>query len=90
MTTKKSKGPVFERSKPTIVIENQSTLVTDKQIRKMMSAFRQQILEDFRPAWGLTARLVFNKKPEFPHMGLVIQWLHRHAGQRQMENCLGT
>lgn len=80
MPTKKSRGPDFDRSKPTIVIENQSTLVTDKQIRRMMPAFRQQILEDFRPAWGLTARLVFNKKPEFPHMGLIIQDIAEEEG----------
>ena len=73
MKAKSPKGMDFDRTKPFIVIDNQSTLVTDDQIKGLIPALQAQIDEDFRPAWGLTAKLKFKTKLKQPHMGLIIK-----------------
>jgi len=78
MATKKKMD--FDRSKPTIVVENKSTLVTDAFVKRMIAGLQAQIDEDFFPAWGLTARLVFKAAPPFEHMGLVIKDSSDEAG----------
>jgi ribosomal protein L37AE/L43A len=50
---------MIDKNKPTISILNQSTLVTDDQLKAMLPAFQTQITRDFSPAWGLDATLVF-------------------------------
>ena len=70
----------FKRSEPVIVITNQSTLVKDAQIEAMIPGLQSQVTEDFYPAWGLTAKIIFGTKPDFPHMELIVKDQSDEAG----------
>jgi hypothetical protein len=41
----------------TVAIVNQSTVVTDAQLTPIIEALKIQVIRDFAPAWGATARL---------------------------------
>jgi len=44
---------------PVISVINVSTVVTDAEVAKASAAIQTQVVLDFLPAWGLSARLVF-------------------------------
>lgn len=54
----------FDRNNPIIAVINESTVATDRQVALMVKAIQKQVTQQFRPAWGLQARLVFNQKPK--------------------------
>ena len=53
----------FDRFNPVIVVRNESTAATDREVRHVLPALQKQIREHFAPAWGLRARLVFGAGP---------------------------
>jgi hypothetical protein len=53
----------FDRFNPFITVRNESTLVKDKEVRRVLPALQKQISAHFAPAWGLHARLVFGQGP---------------------------
>lgn len=58
-----------------IAFINESTLVTDKEVKKIMNALQVQVTRDFSKAWGIDADLAFyNAKEKAPddHWWLVI------------------
>ena len=52
----------IDRFHPVITIKNESSAATDAEVRHALRALQKQIDEDFAPAWGLTAKLVFNRE----------------------------
>ena len=52
----------FTRNRPLLAIKNQSTLVKDDEVASYIPALQRQITEDFEPAWGVGAQLVFVKR----------------------------
>lgn len=42
---------------------NQSTVVTDDQVKALMGCLQQQLDNDFSPVWGVNATLVFDQNP---------------------------
>jgi hypothetical protein len=54
----------FDRFDPWIAIQNDSTVVDDRDVKRVLPALQKQIDRDFAPAWGLRARLVFGKGPK--------------------------
>jgi hypothetical protein len=54
----------FDRFDPWIAIQNDSTVVKDADVKKVIPALQKQIDRDFAPAWGLRARLVFGTGPK--------------------------
>ncbi len=40
-----------------------SDVARNRQVEKMVNALQKQLDEDFTPAWGLQAKLVFNEEP---------------------------
>jgi hypothetical protein len=45
-----------------VAIINESTLLTDDQVRAIVPALQQQVSRDFAPAWGIDANLTFVAK----------------------------
>lgn len=71
----------FNRSKPLLAISNQSTMVTDDQIASYIPALQRQVTEDFEPAWGIGAELVFVKgKPPRNAYQIVVMDEAKEAG----------
>jgi hypothetical protein len=44
---------------PQVAIMNESTCLTDEQVRAILPALQKQIDRDFAPVWGVSAELVF-------------------------------
>ncbi|MBK7642136.1 MAG: hypothetical protein IPJ19_03665 [Planctomycetes bacterium] len=57
-------GTRIDRFHPLITVQNESTLVADASLRRTLRALQKQILRDFAPAWGLTAKLVLGPPRE--------------------------
>src|SRR5215471_7944660 len=53
----------FDRFDPTIAVLNTSDVATNRQVERMVAAIQRQLDEQFSPAWGLRARLLFNEQP---------------------------
>ena len=53
-----------KHSGPVIAVINQSTVVSDDDVRDTTAALQIQLSRDFVPAWGLDGTLVFYKKGE--------------------------
>jgi hypothetical protein len=51
---------------PTIAITNESTVMTDAQIKPIVAALQLQVTRDFAPIWGVTARVRFFPKGKQP------------------------
>ena len=49
---------------PVIAITNESTVLTDDQVRAVLPALSKQVTNDFRAYWGVDASLVFLPKGE--------------------------
>src|SRR5262249_11383680 len=49
-----------------VAVINQSTEVTDDEVRAVVSALETQVHRDFAPAWGVDADLIFVPKKEKP------------------------
>lgn len=49
---------------PVIAITNESTVLTDDQVRSVIPALQKQVTNDFRAYWGVDASLVFLPKGE--------------------------
>ena len=60
------------RSKPLLAITNQSTLVSDAEIASYIPALQRQVTEDFEPAWGIGAQLIFYKRKLPPNAYQII------------------
>ncbi|HYL98825.1 MAG TPA: hypothetical protein VEZ90_07700, partial [Blastocatellia bacterium] len=72
--TGKRRAPKLDRSTPIIVVNNGALdMVSDAQMRTLIAGIQAQITEDFLPAWGLKARLVFGAKVDVPHMEVDIR-----------------
>lgn len=52
-----------------ISVINQSTVLTDDQVRPVVAALQKQVTNDFRPAWGVDAELRFVASGEQPAPG---------------------
>ena len=63
----------YDRNNPLIVVINESDVATNRQVARMVSAIQKQVNLHFRPAWGLQARLVFNREPEERAMKVIIR-----------------
>jgi hypothetical protein len=55
---------------PTVAILNQSTVLTDAQVQPAVAALAKQVMNDFGPAWGVAANVVFVPKGQKPAPGL--------------------
>lgn len=51
-----------------IDVINETTKVSDQQIKWLMAALQKQIIRDFEPIWGYTATLVFVSKGVAPSL----------------------
>lgn len=49
---------------PVIAITNQSTVVSDDEVKAAIPALQKQVSNDFRPYWGVDARVYFLPKGE--------------------------
>lgn len=47
---------------PTVSILNESTVLTDAQVQPAVAALAKQVINDFGPAWGISANVVFVPK----------------------------
>lgn len=72
-------GPRIDRFHPLVCVQNQSRVVSDADLRRALAALQKQILRDFAPAWGLTARLEFGP-PRKRAMRVVIRDVSDEAG----------
>jgi hypothetical protein len=54
----------FDRFDPWIAIRNDSTVVEDRELARVLPALQKQIDRDFAPEWGLRARLVLGQGPK--------------------------
>jgi hypothetical protein len=55
---------------PQIAVMNESTVITDADVQKMLAAFDQQWNKDLRPVWGVdAATFTFVPKPQMPPTG---------------------
>src|SRR5207248_7602852 len=54
---------------PTVAILNQSTVLSDDQVRPAVAAIAKQVANDFGPAWGLSADVVFVAKGQKAPVG---------------------
>ncbi|HTQ06184.1 MAG TPA: hypothetical protein VMI54_20120 [Polyangiaceae bacterium] len=45
------------RTKTTVIVKNQSTVLTDGAVRAALPAFQRQVSEDFADAWGIDATI---------------------------------
>jgi hypothetical protein len=69
----------IDRFHPLISVQNESTLVSDADLRRTLRALQKQIDRDFTPAWGLSAKLVFGP-PSARAMRVVIRDVSDEAG----------
>lgn len=53
-----------------IGVFNQSTVLTDDEVRKMIRAIQRQVKHDFAPIWGIDADLIFMPKDAPPRSNL--------------------
>jgi hypothetical protein len=53
-----------KRMKYMIAIINQSTVVSDREVRALLPALQKQLDKDFAPAWGIKARLKFARQAQ--------------------------
>lgn len=53
----------IDRNNPLIAVINESDVAKNREVERIVEALQRQVTEHFRPAWGLQARLVFNKEP---------------------------
>jgi len=53
----------FDRNNPLIAVVNQSDVVKNREVERVVKAVQKQVTEHFMPAWGLQAQLVFNEEP---------------------------
>ncbi len=51
-----------DRFHPRICVQNESTSVSDADLRRTLRALQKQIVRDFAPAWGLTAKLELGRR----------------------------
>lgn len=69
----------IDRFHPLIVVRNESTVVSDADVRRTLRALQKQINRDFAPAWGLRAKLAFGP-PRDRAMQVVIRDVSDEAG----------
>src|SRR2546425_8159515 len=53
----------------TIAVVNESTVLSDSQVRAALPAFQAQVHDDFAPAWGIDADLVFVPRGRYAPAG---------------------
>ena len=51
----------IRRDKPLICVRNDSTVVPDEKVIRMLPAIQRQVTEHFEPAWGIGARVRFHE-----------------------------
>ena len=47
------------RANPLVAVKNDSTLLSDMEVVRLIPALQRQVTEHFAPAWGVTAQIVF-------------------------------